>query len=148
MTEEIRDSIIEDVHWLQGRLRDADMAELMAQSADPTAALVHGFFRSHPKCQTVVVDGEPAAMFGVVPGLDPEVGAIWLLGSSKLLKSQLWFLRNCKRELNKIISGYELVHNVVHEDNEVHIRWLRWMGFSFLRHVPPFHEFAKCVAPR
>lgn len=141
----IRASELADVHHLQNLLREADMVELRAQKMDSTAALMHGYFRSYPHSYTITVDDEPVAMYGVVPGLDPNIAAIWLLGSDKLLEAQIWFLRNAKGVLEDLISGFDLVHNVVHEDNEVHIRWLRWMGFSFLRHTPPFHEFAKCV---
>lgn len=144
MTHLVRPSVKEDVYSLQTRLRDADVAELAAQGMDPSQALIQGLWRSKPDCMTVELDGLPIAMYGVVPGLCERFGAIWLLGSEELVRGS-FFLRNCKQELARISEDYDLLYNQVHDQNEVHIRWLRWMGFEFTRHNPPFLEFSMVI---
>ena len=139
----IRPSIIQDPHNLHNRLRSADKVELDAAGVDPLFALLQGHLRSYPTCYTVVVQGQVAAMFGVAPGLSPEFGSVWLLGSDDLFKIRSQLIKESKGWLAKISEGYELIYNVVHEDNKVHIRWIDFLGFKFLRHVSPHIEFAR-----
>ena len=140
MTKLLRPSTPQDVYSLQTRLRPADVVELAAQGQDPSAALVQGLWRSKPECMTAEFDGLPVAMYGIYP----RFGAVWLLGSEELVHGS-WFLRHCRSELDRLSQEYDLLYNQVHEKNEVHIRWLRWMGFEFTRHNPPFIEFSKVI---
>lgn len=138
----VRPAVPKDVYALQGRLREADRMELAANHTDPSSALVQGLFRSKPHAWTVEKDGLVVGMFGVAPGLHEKFGGVWLLGSEELTQGSE-FLRRSRAWLNRLSAGYDLLYNVVHEKNDVHIRWLKWLGFRFLRHVPPHHEFAR-----
>lgn len=142
MTKLLRPATKEDVYSLQTRLRDADVEELAAQGQDPTSALMQGLWRSKPECMTAVIDDLPVGMYGVCPGLCDRFGAVWLLGSEEMVQHSHWFLRTAKGELERLSRGYDLLYNQVHDQNEVHIKWLRWMGFEFTRHNPPFLEFS------
>jgi hypothetical protein len=49
--------------------------------------------------------------------------------------------------------SYTLIGNVIDERNRVHLRWLKWMGFTFVQRIPeygvqhrPFLEFIKICA--
>ena len=53
------------------------------------------------------------------------------------------FLRESRTWLERIGSQYELLTNVVHEDNHLHHKWLRFLGFTFIRREKPFIEFAR-----
>lgn len=90
-------------------------------------------------------------MFGCVP-VDETSGSVWLLGSDDLTQPPLrkQFLAEGRVWLNQLHAFRPLLFNFVDARNTVHIRWLRWMGFTFLRLHPeygverrPFWEFAR-----
>jgi len=144
---EVRPSFHDDYIWLAGYgLREADLVELRAAHQHPMEALLAGQTLSVPHCWTVDVDGQPAAMFGVAkdprfPGV--KAGSIWLLGSDRLLNVSRWVVRNSKAWLDKLCEGFDVVGNRVHHENIVHIQWLRWLGFTFIRRDGPFIEFGR-----
>jgi len=143
--------IIPDCHYLAARLRKADLKDVAAAGYKPLDSLLHGYVYSS-ECMTIALpDGTPAAMFGVAPlvvdGL--SIGSIWLLGTDELLAHRWKFLRESKYWLNRMSVGFDLMCNCVHRDNEEHIKWIRWLGFKFLRHTEsngePVIEFAKII---
>ena len=149
---QVKTSIIQDCFSLAPRLREADLKELNALSArPPVESLMSGFLYSTP-CYTGVDDkGLVLGMGGCAP-LDKEANtaSIWFLGAEELFHHKTSFLRLSRKCLELSSAPYDLVCNVVHADNDVHIRWLQWLGFSFLREVPDFgrnnelfYEFAR-----
>jgi hypothetical protein len=130
---------------LAPRLRKADLMEIEAASgADPVDALRESAEKSVPSCTIIGNDGTIAGMFGCVPD-----GTVWLLGSDALIQNPLrrQFLKECRRYVDAL--PYPLLHNVIDERNTVHIRWLKWMGFTFIRRVNygpqnlPFIKFVR-----
>jgi len=60
------------------------------------------------------------------------------------------FLKESKAQLAKLHEQYPVLFNVVDARNEVHVRWLRYMGFTFIRKHPNwgpegrlFYEFVR-----
>lgn len=75
-------------------------------------------------------------MFGLVPQVRPSgivFGVVWLLGSDLIDRVRMRFLRECKGHLDELARGCHATGNIVHAANTLHIRWLRWLGYSFLR---------------
>jgi hypothetical protein len=134
-----------DVEDLDGRLRAADLKELAAHGVPGRGALFCGLADSSP-CYAIEHEGRCIALFGATahPG-DPGIGHVWLLGSDEVQEISFQFLRESKRWLAEISKPYSLVCNVVHEENRLHIRWLKFLGFRFLRREKPFIEFARIV---
>jgi hypothetical protein len=116
---------------LATRLRKADRDEIEAASGmEPVDALRVSAELSAPACSIIDNDwdeGEVVGMFGCVPD-----GTVWLLAADALVQPPLrrQFLRECRTYLDAL--PYPLLHNVVDERNKVHIRWLQWMGFTFI----------------
>jgi len=142
-----------DITAIARNLRAEDLAEVTAASGqDPVDAIGLGFAYSKP-CFVVEFETRPAAIFGVVPTPGLECfGSVWLLGTNDIPLFSQRFLRDSRRWLEQITVGYDMVGNVVDERNEKHIRWLRWLGFKFVkRHAEyghlglPFLEFVKAV---
>ena len=143
MEGNVRASVQKDIDLIvEAGLREQDQVELNAMDADVRSALEHGIAHSSPSCLTVTVNSLPAAMFGVVP-VQPRCGLVWLLGTDDILKVSTQFLRESKSWLGHISKEYDLVGNVVHESNSVSIRWLKWLGFTFLGKQGPFIEFVR-----
>ena len=141
-----------DVEFVSSRMRQADVNEVKARGYQcPEEALRMSCEGSKPECYTAVTDGIPIAMMGVVPFEDnPRIGSIWLLGTDEITNTvPMSFLRWSRRFLPIMMEPYDLVCNMVDKRNTVHIKWLEWLKFSFLRetiHGPeqrPFYEFAK-----
>jgi len=124
-------SVLEDAVYIAQNLRYADSVEIEASRGGPkfVEALVDGFYASEQP-MTFHVDGSPAAMFGVVPADLEGACRIWLLGTEDIEKASMYFLRNCRWWFERITEDYNFIFNFAHKDNELHLKWLRWMGFD------------------
>ena len=150
----VRDSNLGDALKMSTNLRKADYEELRAghgNSVDPAFILKEGIETSDtPK--TVEYNNEPIAIFGVVNSTvdNPNMGWVWLLGTDKIKEIKIQFLRESKEHLAQQEKKYDILANYVDARNEVHIKWLRWLGFNFIRKIEnfgvenrPFYEFAR-----
>jgi len=148
-----RPSTVADVQTIAENMRTEDVDEIKAQSGNtPREGLFFCYFMSKP-CVTIVSrHGNPIGMWGVVP-LDNTAGRIWMLGCEAMLKDasdKYNFLRESRKELAKLHGQYPLLTNVVDARNTVHVRWIRWMGFTFIKKHPQwgpehrmFYEFVR-----
>lgn len=149
--EKVRYSVSEDAALLASNLRDEDLREIEAAgTADPLVALEAGFECSR-HCLTVVDESNtPLTMFGVAPSPDPLVGYVWLLSSPALDQYKIKFLRNSSRWVQAFHVDYPILTNLADARNTVHLKWLKWLGFTFINKVPgagpgnfPFYEFVR-----
>ena len=147
----IRKTIPKDIEFLAPRLRYEDKREVLdSVGLTPYQALTDGFNLSQI-CLTIVdTKNIPVGMFGV-----SEDGAIWLLASPDIKRIRFSFLRESRKVVNLLNYKYKILWNFVDCRNELHLRWLKWCGFKFLRKInygvnqKPFYEFIKlCVAQR
>lgn len=155
MTTAVRKSVGADIHVMASRLRSADLQEIQAlRGSAPIATVLEDGYRFSEPCYTGTLDDKPVVMFGVAPIFDRDyilkAGSIWLLGTDAISeKIPIPFLRWSKEMLPIITKQYDVVFNVVDKRNEVHIKWIKWLGFSFIREVSigingePFYEFAR-----
>ncbi len=139
----VRRSVPGDVGALKDRLRPADKLELRGHDAEEA---LHAGLVGSREPYTIEHEGHPIGMFGVTPATDNHlVGYVWLLGSKEISDIRWEFLRHSKTWLNRIAQPFDMVCNTVHAENTLHHRWLKYLEFRFIRHVPdyPFLEFAK-----
>jgi hypothetical protein len=148
----VRSTRAKDAEKLAPKLRQADIQEIQAATGEsPLVALQNGISWSD-SCYTIVDENDkPLALFGTVP--DPnskDTGRVWFLGSDELTKHSLLFLRNSHKWVEKLHQRYDILWNYIDARNEVHIRWLKWCGFKFIRRIEkygveqrPFYEFEK-----
>ena len=144
----VRKTRMSDVKYIASRLRKADLIELKANSpSSPDVALMHSVWLSNP-CYTICLYGEPIALFGLCP--QKEVGVIWMMGTDKVLHIKQTFLRASKEWLNYFLELKPVLFNFIHEKNTLHIKWLRWLGFSIINKLEnfgingeTFYEFVK-----
>jgi hypothetical protein len=148
----IRQALLDDAVHLAPKLRIADKQEIQAATGEePFVALKRSIYSSHP-CYAVVDEFDCViALFGVIPDINnADVGSIWLLGSCALTAYPLYFLKHCKHWVDKLQEDYSILWNYIDARNEVHIRWLKWCGFTILNLVEdygvekrPFYEFER-----
>lgn len=139
-----------DAEIVAANLRSADRMEIAAHSGLKPVRAIRRSVRGSEVAVTICSGDTPtklAAIFGCTAD-----GCIWLLGTDVLTLPPLrkQFLKECRRYVDVLQDHYPLLHNVIDERNTVHIRWLRWMGFTFIRRLPqfgvenrPFMEFVR-----
>lgn len=141
----------EDIEYVATNMRPEDVEECHANGQTPLYALTVGVNVSRLSFALVDDNRVPVAILGVTEGISKDWGLIWLLGTPGIETNQLKFLRHCRYGLKRMFeeSGFEVFYNYTYAKNDVHHRWLRWLGFSFLRKLslPPhneeFYEFAR-----
>lgn len=145
MEELVRKAWPEDIHFLAATMREEDVNECYASGHFPKDALFLGF---HNGITYTLMEpnGPIAGMLGVTKS-HPEAkdGLVWMLATPAIEQYPMTFLRRCKPVLDRLYdeSGCELLWNHTHKPNTVHHKWLKWLGFSFLREVGDFYEFAR-----
>ena len=103
-------------------------------------------------CYTALTgSGELAMVFGVVPHpVEEQTGIVWLLGTKAMEDIQYRFIRTSKEWLDRLYGDkYEILFNIADKRNTLHLNWLRWLGFKFMREVEaglnkePFIQFQR-----
>lgn len=144
----IRRATEDDCHRIAPLLRADDVRELEASGSEPLKALLSGLKLSYEPLVGEDEHGKPLGMFGLCPSPDPLVGIIWLLGTDEIEKHPIAFLRRSREWLQDFHRKHPVLMNCVDERNRLHMKWLRWNGFTFIRrlHSPggvPFIEFVR-----
>lgn len=137
---------------LAEEMREDDIRELADGSGEtPMEALQKGF-RVSTKCLSIFNDDDELVFVcGIAPSVfDPLVGHPWLLATHRLDGMKKTFLKHSREYLQFLGEGFPLLMNCCDKRNKTHIKWLRWLGFSFIREHPrfgvgsvPFLEFVK-----
>lgn len=145
-----RSSIITDIPHLATNIRPEDRDEIWAALGEtPRQALMRGYLHS-TECFTVHDEGKPVCMFGYKVFEKGLYGSVWMLASTDLSSHKWRFLRRSEECLSRMHGACPLLFNVVDQRNDLHIKWLRWLGFRFIRIIQnhgkqglPFVEFAR-----
>jgi hypothetical protein len=131
-------------------MRPADIQEVEAFGSAPLGALVQGITNSC-RCHTMLVDGEPAMIWGVTQLMD-DMWSPWALGTNGIKKIRKTFLAFCRKDIQDVIAKYPLLYNRVDARNQEAIDWIKWMGFEVLPAEPAgingelFHPFVMRAA--
>ena len=140
---------LDDIKYLAPRLRQVDKQEILAGTGlIPYEALLIGFNKSAIVFTIFNPKNKPVGIFGVVD-CGNGIGGIWLLATNDLPKIKLAFLKECREVIQFLNKKYKILWNYVDCRNELHIKWLKWCGFQFLRKTnygvlqKPFYEFMR-----
>ena len=140
---------LKDIKYLAPRLRRTDKEEILAGiGATPYYALLTGYLNCDIVFTIVNYKNEPVAIFGITD-VGNNVGAIWLLATDKLKDIQFPFLRENKKVIDFLNTKYKILWNFVDCRNQLHIKWLKWCGFKFIRKTnygvlqKPFYEIIR-----
>ena len=137
-----------DCKKLAKTMREADCTEVMASHGHtPYQALINSYSVSDV-CYSMIYKDEVVGMFGITK-LDNLVGSPWLLGSNLMTHPAIVvpFLRQSKEWIARKQSKYPMLVNYVHANNTASLKWLKYLGFTFIREVEmsdqPFYEFVR-----
>ncbi|AUO78205.1 hypothetical protein RSEGYP2_48 [Ralstonia phage RsoP1EGY] len=146
----VRPATREDCIILARNLRQEDAEEIAHVNGLPAEMNLLLGFRTSARLYAVVWGDETVAVFGIggVPGV---IGFPWMLASPSLSKIRKSFLRECRGYVEGMLQEYRHLENYVWAKNEVHIQWLKWLGFEFEPAAPfgindePFHRFYRSM---
>lgn len=122
-----------DVEYVARHMRPADIKEVEALGYSPLDAL-RASVKASPHVHTIVEPntGYPAAILGVADPKIEGLGVIWMLGTELISEYPQSFLRNSRPTLEQLFvdTNCKTFYNVVHSENSLHIKWLKWLGFT------------------
>jgi hypothetical protein len=147
-----RTTRFKDIKKLAPRLRLQDQHEILASHGLlPYEALVHCYATS-TECNTIIDgegNGEIIGIFGFNV-VNDHLASPWLLGSEKIQTIGRDVIKVSTKWVRDLNQKYPVLYNYVDQHNEVAIRWLRSLGFTFVRLIPdhgvgkkPFYEFVR-----
>lgn len=134
----------DDAKCIYPFMRSIDQLECACAGHTPLEALRAGLKYDEVTLTGLDPQGEPFVMFGSGVGVD-NMPYIWLLGTDAVTDYGYDFLKASRRWAKILTQPYGAAMNVVHKDNAVARRWLKFIGAVFLRDVEisghPFSEF-------
>lgn len=124
-----RPAAAEDVEYVIANLRPGDRMELIAIGDASAADLVRVSFAKALFCEVVLLDGVPAALYGLGTGIGGEHGCPWMVGTELADTFSASFVRKCRPMKSRMLGERASLVNLVHTKNKKAQRWLRWLGF-------------------
>lgn len=119
---------IAHVYTLAARMRAADRAEMEAAGLDATGAL-RKTFRAALIRESVFVDGEIAAMWGLGGDALSDIGAPWLLTTPAVERVPVSFLREGKKNVATMLRLKPILVNYVDARYARACRFVTALGF-------------------
>jgi hypothetical protein len=119
------------VGYFAGRIREADKNEVETGTGMPVTVALMGACERSEECWLVsqAGTGKPIAIFGLVESF--HSGIVWMVATNLLMKYPVRLMKISKRVIERWNQKHSLLHNFVDSRNEVHIEWLKHMGFVF-----------------
>ena len=122
----------DDCLTLGRKLRKDDQEEIKAlANLKGTEALILGLESSHLVNSIFTKDNVICGMFGVQGDIGKDA-AVWMLASDEIEKITIPFLRQSREVVNYLNKLHPVLHNVVDARNDLHLKWLKWCGFTFI----------------
>ena len=149
MTHHFRPSVLADCDAIAPFMRKQDSKEVLFSSGCFPLEALQFSFKSSQECNSIIhEDGDVVGMFGVS---DSGIFASpWLLGTDKMLETKKIMLPAAKTWVEDINTRYPLLINYVHVDNTVSKKWLKSLGFEFIKleeeygiGKKPFYQFVR-----
>ena len=110
---------------------------LSSDGLSPLEALQISFETSY-ECNTIVKNGFIMGMFGCGYGGDKLYGVPWMLTNGDFRGFSKKFLKEAREWILKLSQRHLILYNYVHCENKKSIRWLKWLGFKFMREIPKY----------
>jgi len=142
-----------DERLLAYRLRQEDQDECWALGVQPDKALIDSVAMSTSCFSIIRDDRDVIGMFGCSPSAlqddNLSIGNVWLLGSPGIQDIRYTFLRQSRHWADVLHEDYQVLWNWADARNQVHIKWLKWLGFRVIQSAPvgvngeEFHQFLR-----
>lgn len=139
---------LEHADYVAANLRQAEIDELKALAGTEPLPSTRACVERSERAWAWLVDGEPAALFGVASrNIIGDKGEPWLLTTDLVDRHPVRFLRSCAIAIENMKGSYPILENWVDARHTVCVKWLGWLGFTVHPARPygvmglPFHRF-------
>lgn len=129
---DVRKATVADAEELAPRMREADAVEVRRSAGfAPLEALVRSLLESDGRAFTLRLDGQVAAMFGLVkPDILGVVGIPWLLTSDLVERAPVAFFRAAREMVDLWSAECPTLLQFVDEEYTAARRFLARLGFT------------------
>lgn len=149
MGHHYRPAVYADCREVAPKMRVQDAKEVLASSGTtPLQALQESYQVSDITHSIIHDDGDVVGMFGLA--VNDSFASPWLLGTDKLIETRREFIPQAQEWVEQMNARYPLLLNFVHKDNTVSKRWLKSLGFEFIKlyeeygvGCEPFYQFVR-----
>jgi len=122
-------SKIEHGYYILNHLRAEQKRTLRKLNFDAPSLIKKALTNGYPSL-TLLVDGEPAAIFGGSSETMLGEVRLWLLTTPLVLKHTIAFLRASRETTRWMFTQYGPMIGIVDAEFEASKRWLQWIGFK------------------
>ena len=131
----MRGATLDDCYDLAPKLRKEDLKEIKANAnIQPKDALIKGFQLSEVPVAIFNDKEEIVCMLGCCRTDIPSAAIVWLLASDDLKKDIPYrFLKHSRGVTEIFQKRYPVLYNFIDARNTLHIKWLKWCGFTFIK---------------
>lgn len=135
-----------DINTLIENIREEDRQEIITKtgSKDLKKTLVEGWLISD-YCNSFFKGDTLIGIYGIVATDSKEIGSPFMLLTKAIKTTPIGFLKHCKEKVSDMDKRYPILFNYIDSRNELHLRWLKWLGFKTLNtkifNKVPFYGF-------
>jgi len=145
----LRKANIKDLRYVANNLREIDKREAFYQTGqEPLQAVQFTYICSNVNMAIADDNDHPIGLCGVVEG-----GVIWMVATDKLFenkKYKIQLIRKGRKWVDNLLKKYKILYNFVYAENHSAIKWLKALGFTFIKYHEhygierkPFYEFLR-----
>jgi len=124
---------MEHGYYILGNLRAAEKRTIQKLGLDAPALLEKALANGYPSF-TLMIDGEPAAIFGGTSETMLGEGRLWMLTTPLILQHTVPLLRASRTFVHWMYEHYGPVIGMVDAEFDASKRWLQWIGFKEVQH--------------
>ena len=145
----LRKATFKDLQYVANNLREVDKLEAFYQTGqEPLQALQFTYLCSKVNMAIADDNDAPIGLCGVVNG-----GVIWMVSTDALFdnrKYKIQLIRKGREWVDNLLESYKVLYNFVYAENKSAIKWLKSLGFTFIKYHEeygmqgkPFYEFLR-----
>tara|TARA_R100000655_G_scaffold25399_2_gene52122 strand:- start:456 stop:908 length:453 start_codon:yes stop_codon:yes gene_type:complete len=145
----LRKSNLSDLNHVCNHLRILDKIEAWYQTGQqPEEALKLAYLLTEKNLAIAGDKDQPIGLCGVCSD-----GTIWMVGTDELTSKRSYridLIKKGREWVDSLLKSYNVLYNYVYAENTSAIKWLKALGFTFIKLHPeyghlkkPFYEFVR-----
>tara|TARA_R100000700_G_scaffold627_3_gene1677 strand:- start:512 stop:964 length:453 start_codon:yes stop_codon:yes gene_type:complete len=145
----LRKANLKDLNYVCEHIREIDRLEAYYQTGQkPQDALRLTYLHGKTNMAIADDDDKPIGLCGVVSD-----GCIWMVATDDLFtnkKYKIQLIRKGREWVDSLLKSYKVLYNFVYAENTSAIKWLKSLGFKFIKYhanygeeKKPFYEFLR-----
>ena len=145
----LRKSKLSDLNYVAKNMRNMDKIEAYYQTGkEPEDALRLSYLHGQTNMTIAADDDKPIGLCCVVAD-----GCIWMIATDELFsnkKYKIQLIREGRKWVDSLLKNYKMLYNMVYAENHSAIKWLKALGFTFVKYheeygkeSKPFYEFLR-----